>query len=141
MLVKDMMQSVKIHTVSGELTIQEAAAIMSELGIGALIVGNPEKIEGIFSERDILKKVIGRDLSIIKTKVRDVMSTKVIVIEDTEMAYTAIEIMQERKYRHLPVVNNRGICIGMVGIRDLMKSVSDNIEKENKALARKILRK
>jgi CBS domain-containing protein len=138
MLVKDIMQSEKIHTISGDANIHEAAVRMAELNIGALIVGIPEKIEGMFSERDILKKVAGNDLSYEITKVKDVMTTEVFVVEDKEMAYIALNIMQKKKFRHLPVVNEKGICVGMVSIRDLMKSVSNNIKKENKKIVRHI---
>src|SRR5688500_8642139 len=130
MLVKDIMQSVKIHTISGDTTVQEAAIRMAELNIGALIIGTPEKIEGIFSERDILKKIAGMDLQPESTKLKDVMSTSITVIEEIEMAYTALRVMQEKKFRHLPVVNQKGVCVGMLGVRDLMKHMSETFEKE-----------
>lgn len=140
MLVKDIMQSVKIHTISKNATVREAAVMMAELNIGALIVGTAKKIEGLFSERDILKKVVAIDLPVETTKVKEVMSTNIIVVEDNEMAVIALKSMQEKKFRHLPVVNEKGICVGMLGIRDLMKAFSENLAKENKGLARHIIK-
>lgn len=141
MLVRDIMQSKKIHSVSGNSTVHEASVLMSELNIGALIVGDENKIEGLFSERDLLKRVIDKKLPVESTKIKDVMSTEITVIEDNEMAIIALNIMQEKKFRHLPVVDANGLCIGMVGIRDLMKSVSATLENENKALAHHISNK
>jgi CBS domain-containing protein len=138
MLVKEVMQSVKIHTIPGKATVQEAAAKMGELYIGALIVGKPKKIEGIFSERDILKKVTGGGLSPETTLIRDVMSTNITTVDEIEMAKTALRIMLEKRFRHLPVVGKNGICLGMVGLRDLMKYVSETLEKQNRILEGRI---
>jgi len=139
MLIKDIMQSVKIHTISKDATVKEASVLMAELNIGALLVGTPAKIEGLFSERDLLKKVAAMELPVESTKLKDVMSTSIIVVEDNEMAVFALKIMVEKKFRHLPVINEKGLCVGMVGIRDLMKAVTRNFEKENKGLARHII--
>jgi CBS domain-containing protein len=139
MLVKDVIKSVEIHTIPSDISVHEAAVRMSELNIGALIVGSPEKIEGIFSERDILKKVIAMDLSPENIKVRDVMSNEITMVEDTESAHNALNIMKHHNFRHLPVINEKGVCVGVIGIRNLMKYISENLETDNKALSRHII--
>jgi len=128
------MQSKNIHTISGSKTVWEAARMMAELNIGALVVGTPQKIAGLFTERDILNKVVGNNLSLESTKIKDVKSTNIMFVEDNEMVYVALKIMQEKKFRHLPVVNEKGLCVGMVSIRDLMKAISEIFEKENNGL-------
>ena len=139
MLLKEIIDSTIIHTISGETTVQEAAIRMSELNIGALLIGSPEKIEGIFSERDILKKVVSMDLPVNTTKLKDVMSKNITYVDNFESAHTALNIMKNKNFRHLPVIDEEGMCIGVIGIRKLMKLISENIEMENKALVNQII--
>lgn len=138
MQVKNIMHSGPLFTISSESTIQEAAIKMTELKIGALIVGTPENLEGIISERDILKKVVGMDLSYENLYVKDIMSTNIVTLEETEEAHFALNLIKEKKFRHLPIINEDGVCTGMLGIRDLMGSIAESIENENKNLAKYI---
>ncbi|MFN8674365.1 MAG: CBS domain-containing protein [Candidatus Sericytochromatia bacterium] len=136
MFVKDIMHSGNIHTIASNNTIEDAAIKMTQLNVGALVVGSIENMEGIFSERDILKKVVGVGLDVANTIVKQAMTSNIATIKESENIYDALDIMQRKKIRHLPVVDFEGKCIGMLGIRDVMKAVSQMIEKENEALVK-----
>lgn len=138
MFVREIITSAKINTITGDTTVLEAVVKMTKLNIGALIIGTPKKIEGIFSERDILKKVVGIDLPLESTKVKDVMTRNVTVIEDSKESHIALNIMKTKKFRHIPVVNQKGVCVSMLGLRSLMTSISENIENENIIMASRI---
>lgn len=137
MQVKTIMHS-GLETISSEANVREAAQKMAELNIGALLVIHENEVHGIFSERDILKKVIGLSRKPEKTCVKDVMTKEIITVELTEQAHIALSIMEEKRFRHLPVVDDNGDFVGMLGIRDLIKAVSENIESENKAISKYI---
>ncbi|MCS7105709.1 MAG: CBS domain-containing protein [Candidatus Aenigmarchaeota archaeon] len=118
MLIKDVMNRNVIAT-KPETSVREAAKIMSKYHIGSLIVLEDEKIAGIITEGDILKKVIveGKDLD--ETKVRDIMTEKVITISPDKTIDDAVKIMTEKKIKKLPVVDNDKL-IGIITASDIM---------------------
>jgi CBS domain-containing protein len=124
-----------VYTVTEDTTIQEAAAKMSQLKIGAIIVGTPEHIEGIISERDIMVKVVAQGVSPQNTPVKDLMTRNVLTINQNENEDTALKIMEEKKFRHLPVVADDGTCVGMLGIRDILRSKVVQLKDENQNLS------
>ncbi|MFN4152642.1 MAG: cyclic nucleotide-binding/CBS domain-containing protein, partial [Candidatus Sericytochromatia bacterium] len=81
MFIKEIMKS-PVIMVQSQITIKEAINKMNEFNIGSIIVGSYEKIEGIFSERDVLKKCLDLDLN--KTNIDKVMTKKVITISEEE---------------------------------------------------------
>jgi CBS domain-containing protein len=134
MSIKSIM-NIALHTVSPETSVKDAAIIMSELSVGAIIVGDAENILGIISERDLMNRVLAAGLHPEETPVNDVMTKNVITINQDESSETAMKIMDEKVLRHLPVVNENGYCIGMLGARDLMRSIVETLESDNEALA------
>jgi CBS domain-containing protein len=138
-LVRDLLKYEKIYTISGNSTVIEAAARMAELKTGALLVGKPEKIGGIFSERDLLKRVVAMNLPVKSTKIKEVMSARVIFVEETELAYIALKIMQNNKFRHLPVINEKGLCVGVLDFQDLTNSVFKSLKRNKKEMLRLII--
>ncbi len=134
MSIKTIM-NIALHSISPEASVKEAAVKMSELRVGAIIVGEPENIIGIISERDLMNRVLALGLHPEKTLVKDIMTKNVITIDYDESSETAMKIMDEKALRHLPVVNKEGFCIGMLGARDLMRSMVETLESDNEALA------
>ncbi|MFH8086780.1 MAG: CBS domain-containing protein [Candidatus Aenigmatarchaeota archaeon] len=118
MLIKDVMNRNVIVT-KPETSVREAAKIMSKYHIGSLIVLEEEKIAGIITEGDILKKVIveGKDLD--ETKVRDIMTENVITITPDKTIDDAVKIMTEKRIKKLPVVDNDKL-IGIITASDIM---------------------
>lgn len=133
MIVKDIMHK-KVEIINSSLTVTEVCKRMSELNIGNVIVGSAELMEGVFSERDLMKKVVAKGLDVEKTKISDVMTKGIFIIKETESIEQALDIMEKKKIRHLPVINKKGSCVGMLGIRDLMSVMLKKLEEENKVM-------
>lgn len=99
----------------------DAAEYMSSRKIGAVCVLDAEdKLCGIFSERDLLNRVIVKKLAPADVPIRDVMSETLAVIECSDTPHSALERMEEIGSRHLPVVDG-GKFVGMLSMRDIMR--------------------
>lgn len=109
-----------VHTITPEATVLDAARQMNELHIGALVVTEGPRVLGIFTERDVLNRVVASQLEPSKTTVREVMTAPVVVCEPNASRGDCRAMMTARRVRHLPVVD-RGRLIGVVSIGDLLK--------------------
>lgn len=100
-------------------TVLRAAQFMVEHNIGAVPVLKDGQLEGIFSERDIMKRVLveGRDPA--KTPVSDVMTRDPLVVSPDEKIEHCLKIMKQHGFRHLPVCNGRKLE-GFLSLRDLL---------------------
>jgi CBS domain-containing protein len=111
-----------IYSVAPEAPVLEAIRLMAEHHVGALVVMTGEVLNGIVSERDYARKVILLGRSSASTPVRDIMSAPVISVSLDDAVPRCMQLMTERRVRHLPVVDG-GRVIGMVSIGDLVKAV------------------
>jgi CBS domain-containing protein len=100
-------------------TVLEAAQLMNERGIGALLVLKEGQLEGIFTERDLMRRVVAAQRSPATTTVAEVMTPNPITTREETRAEECAAIMTTRRIRHLPVVSPQGLA-GMVTIGDLM---------------------
>ena len=124
----------EILTIAPDATIQEAARILSEKRIGALIVSkNGQSLDGMLSERDIVRELGRRGPECMMDKVSELMTEKVITASPSDITVAALEKMTKGRFRHLPVMED-GRMIGVVSIGDLVKGRIDEIEAENSAL-------
>lgn len=131
MFVKEIMKSPPIM-VTHSTTIKEAVMIMSKNNIGSIIIGTSQKIEGIFSERDLIKKCLNLDIK--NTSISKVMTKKVITIKEDQIYLRAFEIISQKNIRKIPVIDKDGVCIGIVSIKDLIEISCLELERENKEL-------
>ncbi len=109
-------------TVSLEASVAEAIRTMLERRVGAVAVIDSEKrVAGIFTERDVLRKLAlsGRDPE--KTPVREMMTTPVELATSATGPGEALATMVERHFRHLPIVDNDGRLLGMLSIRNVLE--------------------
>lgn len=108
-----------VFTCQPETTVQEASRLMSMRRIGALVVTERDAVTGIFSERDVMMRVVaqGRDAS--TTRVGEVMTGDVITISPDTPIDDVEAIMRRHRIRHLPVVGDRGL-LGLVSIGDVL---------------------
>ena len=114
-----------------ESTAAEAIHTMLVQRVGAVgIVDSEGRIAGIFTERDVLRKLAlsGRDPA--KTPVREVMMTPVELATLATTAAEALATMVERHYRHLPVVSDDGKMLGMLSIRNLLEARIDDLTRQ-----------
>jgi CBS domain-containing protein len=107
-------------------TVREVADRMSNLNVGAILVLERGSLRGLFSERDLMRRVIaaGRDTD--ATSVESVMTTDVVAIDESSSTEQAMALMRRYGCRHLPVLRGSRV-LGMVSMRDLM-----NLELEEK---------
>ena len=106
-------------SVTPKHTIREAAAVLSSHNIGAAPVLSGEQLVGIFTERDILRKVVAAGRHPESVVVADVMTPNPQTISVESPLVYALSIMIERKFRHLPVVDESSRVVGMLSIRDI----------------------
>ena len=111
-----------LYSVAPEAPVLEAIRLMAEHHVGALLVMKGETLSGIVSERDYARKVILRGRSSADTPVRDIMSSPVITVTPADAVTHCMELMTERRVRHLPVTDGARV-IGMISIGDLVKAV------------------
>lgn len=117
----------QVYTVSKGATVAEAVREMNEKGVGALLVLDGGRLTGMFTERDVLRRVVDADRDPAVTRVSSVMSRSVATIAPEARVEEAMELMTARRFRHLPVVSD-GELIGMVSIGDLMRWITLNQE-------------
>ncbi len=123
----------QILSVSPDSKVSAAAKILSEKRIGAVLVMTGPKIDGILSERDIVRVLGERGASIIDEPVRNVMTAKVITCRQTDTVAAIMEKMSNGKFRHLPVVENDRV-VGVISIGDVVKWRVAEFEREQAAL-------
>ena len=109
------------YFVRDSATALDAARYMSSRKIGAVcVLDGEDKLCGIFSERDLLNRVIVKNLEPASVPIRDVMSAALSVIECNDTPHDALELMEKAGSRHLPVVDGSKF-IGMLSMRDIMR--------------------
>jgi CBS domain-containing protein len=127
-----------LATLEPAATVLEAARMMAYLRIGALMVVEDEKLVGIFSERDALIRVLAKELDPATTTLAQVMTPNPITIAPDATVQNALDIMAEKGFRHLPVLDGEKI-VAIVSIRDLYRSVKDQMETDILLLAETLL--
>jgi CBS domain-containing protein len=110
--------------VDPSLSIADAARVMAGRNIGAVPVVDGDRLVGVFSERDILTRVVAVDRSPATTAVRDVMTTELVVAEVSESYEACLARMQQARVRHL-IVLDQGRLAGMVSLRDVLAADID----------------
>ena len=113
----------------GSATVRDATKLMSESHISALPVIEGGMLKGIFTERDVAKRVVAEGLNPDETVLSDVMTPNPDTVAPDASASDALEKMQTNHYRHLPVVAD-GKVVGMVSIRDLFGAVRKQLEED-----------
>ncbi len=108
-----------VAIIGEEATVMEAAKIMSDRHIGSLVVGRLEKVVGIFTERDVLNRVVARHLDPLETIIKDVMTTPVACCQPTTKLAECRNVMTEKRIRHLPVVEDNRL-VGMISSGDIL---------------------
>jgi CBS domain-containing protein len=127
-----------LATLEPGATVVEAARMMAYLRIGALMVVEDEKLVGIFSERDGLTRVLAKELDPATTTLAEVMTKDPITIAPDTSVQQALDIMAAKGFRHLPVLEGTRI-VAIVSIRDLYRSVKDQMETDILLLAETLL--
>ncbi|MFQ5836779.1 MAG: cyclic nucleotide-binding/CBS domain-containing protein [Candidatus Bathyarchaeia archaeon] len=123
----------QVIAANSDLTVREAVNLMNKFEIGCLIVLTNGKVNGIVTERDILKRVIGNSRDVNKTKIKEIMSRPVLVIEPNAELETALKHMLRMKIKKLPVVE-KGTLVGLVTLTDIARFQPKILNKFKKLL-------
>ena len=107
-------------SLSSNNTVRQALQLMADKNIGAIVIKDQDKLIGIFSERDYARKVVLMGKNSTDTKLAEVMSKEVITISSDMQIDACMQLMTDKRVRHLPVVNN-GKSIGIISIGDVVK--------------------
>ena len=118
-LVRNMMERKKFLTAPPDTTVSNAARLMASKNVGAVLVVEREELVGIFSERDVVFRVIAKGLDPKTTALAEVMTAEPKTLEPGKSYGHALLLMQENGFRHVPVVEN-GRPIGIVSSRNAM---------------------
>jgi len=110
-------------------TVLEAAALMRERRVAAVLVLDAGRLRGIVTERDIVFRVVAAGLPIDTTAISAVMTADPETLAPDDTAVAALQKMQDGHYRHLPVLRGEEIC-GVVSIRDIYESVRQTLQDE-----------
>ena len=119
----------EVHSVGPDITVLEAVQRMNELHIGALLVMDSEKLVGIFTERDILGRVVAVGLDPGGIPVSKVMTSKLAVVRPETTVEDAMRICSKKRCRHLPVMEGDKL-LGVISSGDLSNWITRSQESE-----------
>ncbi len=138
MIVKTILKSkargAGIISVTPDASVGDAARLLAQHKIGAVLVMNGNRVAGILSERDIVRGLAEAVDVCITAKVSDLMTAEVFVCHEDDTVERLMEIMTAKRIRHLPVVNGNGDVAGIVTIGDVVKSRLDETKMEAESL-------
>jgi len=118
--IKELLAQRELYTVTKEATIKDVVFYMAEKGVGLVPIMDSGKLVGVFSERDLVKRVIAKNKSLDETKVEEVMSTKLIIADVNEANESVLAKMKEANTRHILIIENEKL-FGVVAMRDLLE--------------------
>jgi len=117
--IKDLVKDRPVYSIEADRTVLEAARFMMEHAVGALPVLRDGELVGIFSERDIMNRVVALGRMPGTTKVSEVMTANPKSVTGTETFDNCLFLMREFGVRHLPIVEDKKV-FGLVSLRDLL---------------------
>ena len=109
----------QVFTINPRASVHEAALLMNEHKIGALVVLDAGEVAGIITERDVLRRVVGEQRDPQQTSVGDVMSSHVVYCTPDMRIDEARGIFMQQRIRHLPVIDEVKGLVGLISIGDL----------------------
>lgn len=118
--IAELIEGQTLYVIEPGMNVRAAAQTMSDRNVGAVAVVDSGRLAGIFSERDIMSRVVAKGLDPEGTPVAVVMSKELVVADPQEDVDAALQKMHSIRARHLPVVDD-GKLVGMISIRDLLE--------------------
>jgi CBS domain-containing protein len=128
----------RLVRVSPKDSVQTAIARMLEENVGSVAVCEGPRIVGIFTERDVLR-LAGRGARFEEVPVADVMTTRLVSVSPDDEILAAARLMGEHRVRHLPLIED-GNLLGVVGIRDVLAALVEEVWRTQDAQARETVR-
>jgi len=116
--------------VSPEITVSEIAALMKKDDIGAVPVGENDRLIGMITDRDLALRVLPDGADPAKLKARDVMTKGIVYCRTDQTVEDAIHLMEDKKIRRLPVINDQKRLVGMLTLGDVSHNASRELSGE-----------
>jgi CBS domain-containing protein len=110
------------HGIAPDATAYSALELMADKNVGALMVTEKGKLVGVFSERDYARKVILKGKASKSTTVREIMTSSPISVKPAVTIRECMEVMTQRRFRHLPVLDN-DVILGVISIGDVVNTI------------------
>jgi len=114
-------------TVHPETTVMDAVRTMAQERIGAIAVTEGTRLVGIFSERDLMLRVVVEKRDPERIYIRDVMTSPVETIRRDSTADDALKVMDEKHIRHLPIIDRDGTLCGMISMRSVLHNKVEDL--------------
>ena len=137
MSVADAMTA-RVLSVEPDATVQDAITRMLGAQVGSVAVCEGERLVGIFTERDVLR-LAGEGADFRQLRIGDVMTTALVTVSPDDDVVAAAALMQERRIRHLPVIQD-GNVLGIIGIREVLRSLVERLWSLHDEQARETVR-
>jgi CBS domain-containing protein len=115
-------EKAKLVSVAPTASVAEAVQTMKNENIGAVVVLDQQKLVGIFTERDVLVRVVGEARDPLKTLVSEVMTSAVRSVGPATPVIETLQLMSDRRHRHLPVLDDSQVC-GLISMGDVTRWV------------------
>lgn len=132
--IKDLIPDPPVrYSVTAEASVLEAAQLMGQHNVGIVMVFAGEKLVGVFSERDMIRRVIAKGKAMETTKINEVMSKEVLCATVDERPDDCLKKMEKQDCRHIPIMSGDKV-VAMLSIRDLMRHVLREKETDLKML-------
>jgi CBS domain-containing protein len=123
----------EVATIPASETVRAALGLLAEKGIGALVVSTDGRhVEGIVSERDVARGLHEHGAGLLAQPVSSLMTAHVHTCQPHENVHALAQTMTDHRVRHVPVVDDDGVLIGIVSIGDVVKARLDELEDEQK---------
>jgi CBS domain-containing protein len=114
----------KVYSVAPTVSVAEAVAEMNRQRIGSVLILDDGRLVGIFTERDVLRRVVGAGVDPNRTRVADVMTEGVLTVSPETTIEETMRIFTEKRCRHLPVLDH-GALVGTISIGDVTRWMGD----------------
>lgn len=128
-IVPDIVQNQQIRTLAPSDSVRAAVEMMAEKHIGATLIEEGGRLAGIFTERDLLSRVVAKGRDPDRTTLSEVMTENPDCLKPGDVAANALARMNDKGYRHLPVLDGETL-VGIVSIRDLYAAVKRELEED-----------
>lgn len=129
--IKDMIRRDEIYHLAQQDTVRAAADLMKARKCGSVLITAGDALVGIFTERDVVFRVVAEGRDPAKTKLGEVMTANPITVGPQEPAISALRLMEDSGFRHLPVVDD-GRILGVVSRRDFAGEDKARLEDERR---------
>ena len=121
-ILKSKADPARVLRITPEASVYDAVRLMTDKSVGALLVTEGERVVGIYTERDHLRKVAAEERQPRQIRVREVMSSPVMYVRPAHTSDECMALMTENRLRHLPVMDGERL-LGLISIGDLVKGI------------------